>query len=967
MKYKLPIKHDLSERIVKTLVYTEDGEPALTDAQYAALEAGLGSGGSVLVSSPTSTGKTQIAVWAIANGIETNANTVYLVTHRALAKQKFHDFKELLLVDYLSGDLSKIVLATGDAVIDGRGENPADPLKSSLLVATYEKYLAMLSASGVPSSMVNTVVVCDEIQLIGDKHRGQNVEVLLTLLRNAGWRQFVGLSAVLDAKDGKDLSAWLNVLLVRTTTREKDLRYEYWSTSGIESVTTSEPGKNNHAALPTGITPNTLQVIRYLEKQEPTRLPVIVFCMRKQDVYDLASDDLDSRVGKDGPQLPLDFGNLPDTTANSFLAKALAHRIAIHSADLTDEERKIVEDGLINGQVDVVYATSTLAAGVNFPLGAAIFHQWKRWDGDERAHLPIEQSEFHNMAGRVGRMGSDHEGGRVIFFSETGLSPNLYRKYLELDELPPIACRINASVFDQLSLQLVATGLCHTRVDVANLICTSFSGLREEDNNFTSFKVWSTRVSEGINALIDAGMVVEMAGGRLLATPVGKAVAHSGFRPSSAGILLDYFSRKGQVLADLLGPPVNENSINRFAYLIFAASFSTPEFHPHGGVQQSRFLPWPLRDNIYDAAGYADDLLEPMWFADPISTNAAQVALNWITGAKLGDQEKVHSSLRAGMLLEMYRNLGWVMQGMASILSAASDSRTPDPLRPASLRGQGDLLATLRKLPRAITRLSFRVASGLPDDVLWMNALNQTGELFRLSREEILALRARELARPELLMLGTPKADDVRCEVFAHVKPSPKVKANWLRDRCRNWKSDQRVRAAERHCERARGCREVSLVDEFYSSRGDKFETVFEKVLAHLGVAFSRLDDGSKIGAPDYLIQLKNSPPLIFELKSREGNNLVNYNGATEVLAAAEIHAHKKTFCVTLCQPGVDPSVPMAITGSGRLSVVETNDLGEGLLRLCQKRLNQEQLWQWLATPGQALGVDLPYTEHGEH
>lgn len=964
MKYELPIKHGLSDRIINTLVYTEDGDPALTDAQYAALEAGLGIGGSALIVSPTSTGKTQIAVWAIANGIETNANTVYLVTHRALAKQKFYDFRELLLPDYLSGDFSRIVLATGDAVVDGNGESPADPLRSPLLVATYEKYLAMLSASGVPSSMSNTVVVCDEIQLLGDKHRGQNVEVLLTLLRNAGWKQFIGLSAVLDTKDGEDLSNWLNVSLVRVSTREKDLRYEYWSSSGIDSVATSVPEKMTHESLPKGTPPNVLKVIGYLEKQSPTPLPVIVFCMRKQDVYDLASADLESRVAKQGPQLPLDFGDIPITTSNSFLSKALAHRIAIHSTDLTDEERKIVEDGLINGQVDVVYATSTLAAGVNFPLGTAIFYRWQRYNFDERAYLPIEPSEFHNMAGRVGRMGSDHEGGRVIFFQEPGMFADFYKRYLELDEFPPIECRIATAVFDQLSLQLVSTGLCHTRADVTKLVCTSFSGLREEDNNLSNFKNWPALIDKAINVLIESSMVVEMTDGRLLATPVGKAVAHSGFRPQSAVMLIDYFAQKGKVLAGLLSYPLENNNIARFAYLIFAASFSTPEFHAFAGIPQSRFLPWPLQDQIYDASAYADDLLEPNWYADPISINAAQVALDWINGAKLIDQEKVHSSLRAGMLLDMYRNLGWAMQGIASIISAASDTRTPDPMRPLCLKGEGDLLAALRKLPRAITRLSFRVSSGLPDDVLWMNALNQTGERFRLSREEILSLRKREFMRPEQLMLGTPDADEIRCEVFVKAKPSPQSKANWLRDRCRTWKSHERNRAAERHHERAKGCQEVGLVDEFYSSRGDEFETVFERVLEHIGVPFDRIDDRSKTGAPDYLVQFSNSPPLIFELKSREGNNLVNYNGATEVLAAAEIHGHKDTFCITLCHPGVDPSVPMAITGSGRLSVVETNDLGEALLRLCQGRLSQEQLWQWLATPGQALSVDLPYTEH---
>jgi helicase len=160
-----------------------------------------------------------------------------LVTHRALAKQKFDDFKSLFLSNFLSGNPASLVLATGDSVEDSEGEFPPEPLKASLLVATYEKYLAMLSASGVPRDMSNTVVVCDEIQLIGDKNRGQNVEILLTLLRNAGWRQFVGLSAVLPSRDAHDLADWLGVQLIMKATREKHLSYRT-----AFSVTLCHPG-----------------------------------------------------------------------------------------------------------------------------------------------------------------------------------------------------------------------------------------------------------------------------------------------------------------------------------------------------------------------------------------------------------------------------------------------------------------------------------------------------------------------------------------------------------------------------------------------------------------------------------------------------------------------------------------------------------------------------------------------------
>ncbi len=964
MKYELPENHGLSDKIIGSLVYTENGSAALTDSQYAALESGLGLGKSVLVVSPTSTGKTQIAVWAIASGIEVNANTVYLVTHRALAKQKFNDFKDLLLTNYLNSDPSCVVLATGDVVMDCSGETPADPLRSPVLIATYEKYLAMLSASGVPSSLGNTVVVCDEIQLLGDKHRGQNVEILLTLLRNAGWKQFVGLSAVLEEKDSEDLSNWLKVSHVRTTTREKDLRYEYWNSINIESVSTSSPEDTVIKALPTGVSPETLKVIRYLENRSPAPLPVIVFCMRKQDIYDLATADLEARVGTNGAQLPLDLGDLPETTANSFLATALSHRIAIHSADLTDDERKIVEDGLIEGKVDVVYATSTLAAGVNFPLGAAVFHSWVRWDGNQRTYMPIDPSEFHNMAGRVGRMGSDHEEGRVIFFPTSGVPQTAYKSYLQLDVLPPIQHRINVENFDQLSLQLIATGLCATVEDIVKIIKTSFSGLREEDKNLESFETWDALINDGVGKLIQYGFVVKMTDGRLIATPVGKSVGHSGFRPISAVMLVEYFSTKGNVLASLIGTPINNDRINRFAYLIFAASFSIPEFRPHQGKQPSRFLPWSLKNIPFDASSYADDLFEPNWFADLLPTNAAQFSLDWINGAMLVDQEKTEKNIRAGTLLEMYRNLGWVLQGISLILSAASDKRTPEPLRPKSLQENESLISILRKLPRAITRLSYRVATGLPDDVLWMNTINQTGEPFKVTRDEIIGFREKQFSKPELLVLGDSNSDHIRCAVFEKAKPAPQVKANWFRDRCRSWKSDQRIRAQERHQQRARGCSEIALIQEFYEARGDEFELAFEEILTNLGIGFNKLDDNTKTGAPDYLIQLKDSPPLIFELKTREGNNLINYNGATEVLAASEIHGHKDTFCVTLCQPGVDPSVPMNITGSGRLSVVESNDLGEGLLRLCQGKLTQEQLWQWFATPGQALSADLPYKEN---
>jgi helicase len=245
-----------------------------------------------------------------------------------------------------------------------------------------------------------------------------------------------------------------------------------------------------------------------------------------------------------------------------------------------------------------------------------------------------------------------------------------------------------------------------------------------------------------------------------------------------------------------------------------------------------------------------------------------------------------------------------------------------------------------------------------------MTSLNIPNAAFRLSRHEIIALRKLGYSIPERVMLSSPEANEARLKAFAKVKPAPQAKANWLRDGCRNWKLNQRKRAAEKHSKRARSCANIALVGAYYNNKGTDFERALEAILNVLDIQFEKLDDKTRTGAPDYLVLLKDSPALIFELKSKQGDSLVDYNKATEVLTASEIHGHRDTFCVTLCHPGVDPSVLMVIAACGRLSVVESHDLGEALLRICEGKLTQNQLWHWLASPGQALIADLPFREY---
>src|SRR3546814_9761235 len=83
---------------------------------------------------------------------------------------------------------------------------------------------------------------------------------------------------------------------------------------------------------------------------------------------------------------------------NADLIRSVERRSAFHNAELSDDERRFVEEQIAEGNVDVVFATSTLAAGVNFPLGSAVFSSWRRYNFDRKAHRSEEHtSELQSL------------------------------------------------------------------------------------------------------------------------------------------------------------------------------------------------------------------------------------------------------------------------------------------------------------------------------------------------------------------------------------------------------------------------------------------------------------------------------------------------------------------------------------------------------------------------------------------
>lgn len=178
------------------------GVAELRPAQVKAVDAGLLDGKSLLVCTPTASGKTLIAELAAVSAILSHkGKAVYIVPLKALASEKFNDFKKRY------GSFVKVALSIGDF-------DSSDPYLADydLIICTAEK-LDSLIRHHAPWIRMVAVVVIDEIHLLNDPGRGPTLEILITMLRQLLPKaQLLGLSATIG--NPEELAEWLDARLV---------------------------------------------------------------------------------------------------------------------------------------------------------------------------------------------------------------------------------------------------------------------------------------------------------------------------------------------------------------------------------------------------------------------------------------------------------------------------------------------------------------------------------------------------------------------------------------------------------------------------------------------------------------------------------------------------------------------------------------------------------------------------------
>jgi len=394
--------------------------------------AAVDAGRSVLVAAPTSSGKTVVAEHAVDVALAAGSRAFYTAPIKALSNQKFRDLGSLFGAE-------RVGLMTGDQVV--ASDAPA-------VVMTTEVLRNMLYAGSAGLDGLRWVVL-DEVHFLEDPYRGAVwEEVVLNLAPEVG---IVALSATVS--NAGELGDWLRTVrgptdVVVERRRPVRLRSHYLvgqrggrgRPRRLHRVDLRKEGKGakagrrfdveghqRHQRGRSGgwVTPRRQEVLRELADAE--MLPAIHFIFSRA-----GCDEARDQVVRDGVDLnDPDEAEAVEAHVRARLAsvsdpdlvalgvdgwlEGLRRGVAAHHAGLVPLFKEVTEELFADGLLKLVYATETLALGLNLPARSVVVERLTKFTGE--THEVLTPGQFTQLSGRAGRRGLDVEGHALVCWS----------------------------------------------------------------------------------------------------------------------------------------------------------------------------------------------------------------------------------------------------------------------------------------------------------------------------------------------------------------------------------------------------------------------------------------------------------------------------------------------------------------------------------------------------------------------
>ena len=538
------------------LLLQSQGYDDLYPPQEESVKGGLLEGRSLLLATPTASGKTLVSILAAIRAIMNGGKVVYLSPLRALASEKFQEFKILENMRNVNGQKAKVLISTGDYDSSGESLRTGD-----LMVLTNEKFDALLRHR---VSWLNKVklFIADEIHLLGEGRRGPTIEMILAkVLALRQDVQILGLSATITNAD--EVARWLGANLIKSEWRPVPLIEGIHAYGRIQfkdgrEILVKETGRGAPIDVAIDNLKEGGQSLIFAE----TRRRAVSIAKKAAEVVEIVSKEeqhllreLADQVNREGDE----------TELRRRLADLISKGVAFHHAGLSANQRRIVERGFRARAIKILAATPTLAAGVNLPARRVVISSVYRYNAEFGGQDAISVLDYKQMCGRAGRPKYDDLGEAVVLAGSEFEKDGIAEKYLA-GQPEPLTSQL--AEISPLRFHLLAT-------------ITSQSGATMRDleevftNTLLSAQKGASRVGARLGSALDylvAENLVIKRNGKLTPTQFGKKVSMLYITPET-GVL---FRR-----AMKIWEPNLDHEVGVVQLIVSTPDFS-PKFSPRG-------------------------------------------------------------------------------------------------------------------------------------------------------------------------------------------------------------------------------------------------------------------------------------------------------------------------------------------------------------------------------------------------
>ncbi|KPV63274.1 MAG: putative ski2-type helicase [Candidatus Bathyarchaeota archaeon BA1] len=517
-------------------VIIKSGISELYPPQEEAIRAGALEGKNLILASPTASGKTLVAeLCALKHILERDGKVLYLTPLRALASEKYQEFKKYTTIRKGDGRRISVGISTGDY-------DSSDPWleRHNIIITTNEKADSLLRHRARWMDEIS-LIVADEVHLLNDAERGPTLEVVLARLMQINPdAQLLALSATV--KNAEEAAEWLRANSITTEWRPVVLRegvllhnVVHFKDGGALKI--KKPTRNPAINLALHIIQSGGQALLFagtrknavsLAKKAAANVAALLSKPMKRSLERIAEETLTT-----GER----------TRISELLAELIQNGTAFHHAGLGASHRRLIEDAFRDGKIKVLTATPTLAFGVNLPARMVVIHDYRRYEPGY-GYYPITVLEYKQMAGRAGRPRYDKIGEALLIAKTEDESDYLMESYV-LAEPERIWSKLAVErILRSHVLATIAADFAHTEQGIYDFFGKTFYAHQYDPR---AIKGVITKI---LKFLYDEKMI-EVGGENIYATRFGRRVSELYIDPVSGVMIRDALLNRAPRLTDI--------------------------------------------------------------------------------------------------------------------------------------------------------------------------------------------------------------------------------------------------------------------------------------------------------------------------------------------------------------------------------------------------------------------------------